>query len=122
MTDTPLASVFSGGRYVGAILHRGPKGFEAVAESGESHGCFPSQKEAAMVLQERALHDCVGCGIELRCCTVSVEHFAMPKTRAGEPQRHSLSRPDLEIGSQQRRRALRVSGSWPPRPSRGWDF
>jgi hypothetical protein len=56
MTDTPLASVFASGRYVGAILHRGPKGFEAVAESGESHGCFVSQKEAAMALQQLALH------------------------------------------------------------------
>jgi hypothetical protein len=56
MIDTPLASVFSQGRYVGAILHRGPKGFEAVAESGESHGCFPSQKEAAVALQQVALH------------------------------------------------------------------
>jgi hypothetical protein len=56
MTDTPLASVFSAGRYVGAILHRGCKGYEAVAESGESHGCFPSQKEAAVALQPLALH------------------------------------------------------------------
>jgi hypothetical protein len=56
MTDTPLASVFASGRYVGAILHRGPKGYEAVAESGESHGCFPSQKEAAVALQQVALH------------------------------------------------------------------
>ena len=30
MSETPLASVFSKGRYAGAILHRGPKGFEAV--------------------------------------------------------------------------------------------
>jgi hypothetical protein len=50
VTDTPLASVFASGRYVGAILHRGPKGYEAVAENGESHGCFPSQKEAAVAL------------------------------------------------------------------------
>jgi hypothetical protein len=62
MSNTPLASVFASGRYVGAILHRGPKGFEAVAESGESHGCFLSQKEAAAALQQRALHDCIGCG------------------------------------------------------------
>jgi hypothetical protein len=50
------------GRYVGAILHRGPEGFEAVADDGASNGCYPSQKEAAAVLQQRALHDCVGCG------------------------------------------------------------
>jgi hypothetical protein len=56
MTDTPLASVFSQGRYVGAILHRGCKGYEAVAESGESHGCFPSQREAAAARQQIALH------------------------------------------------------------------
>jgi hypothetical protein len=31
-------------------------GVEAVAESGESHGCFPSQKEAAVALQQVALH------------------------------------------------------------------
>jgi hypothetical protein len=42
MSETPLASVFSGGRYVGAILHRGPEGFEAVADNGASHGCYPS--------------------------------------------------------------------------------
>jgi hypothetical protein len=51
MSETPLASVFSGGRYVGAILHRGPKGYEAVADDGASHGCYPSQREAASTLQ-----------------------------------------------------------------------
>jgi hypothetical protein len=56
MTDTPLASVFASGRYVGAILHRGPKGYEAVGEDNASHGCFPSQKEAAAALQQVALH------------------------------------------------------------------
>jgi hypothetical protein len=56
MTDTPLASVFSQGRYAGAILHRGPKGFEAVGEDGSSHGIFPSLKEAAVALQQVALH------------------------------------------------------------------
>jgi hypothetical protein len=56
MTDTPLASVFSHGRYAGAILHRGPKGFEAVGEDGSPHGIFPSQKEAAVALQQIALH------------------------------------------------------------------
>jgi hypothetical protein len=29
---TPLASVFAQGRYVGAIQHRGPKGYEAVTD------------------------------------------------------------------------------------------
>jgi hypothetical protein len=62
MSDTPLASVFASGRYVGAILHRGPKGFEAVAEGGASHGCFPSQREAAAALQQLALHDTGCCG------------------------------------------------------------
>jgi hypothetical protein len=52
--ETPLASVFSKGRYVGAILSRGVRGFEAVAESGESHGYFPSQREAADALQQMA--------------------------------------------------------------------
>jgi hypothetical protein len=28
-----MASVFAQGRYVGAILHRGPKGFEAIGET-----------------------------------------------------------------------------------------
>ena len=32
--DTLLASVFSKGRYVGAILHRGPMGYEAIGEEG----------------------------------------------------------------------------------------
>jgi hypothetical protein len=41
---------------------RNPRGFEAVADDGASHGCYPSQKEAAAVLQQRALHECVGCG------------------------------------------------------------
>jgi hypothetical protein len=50
MTETPLASVFSRGKYCGAILHRGVQGFEAIDESGESLGCFPSQKEAAAAL------------------------------------------------------------------------
>jgi hypothetical protein len=57
-----VASVFAQGRYVGAILHRGPKGYEALGEDNASHGLFPSQKEAAAVLRQRALHDCVGCG------------------------------------------------------------
>ena len=48
-----MASVFAQGRYVGAILHRGPKGFEAVGEDNASHGCFPSQKEAAAAHQLR---------------------------------------------------------------------
>jgi hypothetical protein len=48
--NAPLASVFAQGRYVEAIFHRGPRGYEAVAESGESHSCFPSQKEAAAAL------------------------------------------------------------------------
>jgi hypothetical protein len=61
MNNTLLASVFSQGRFVGSVLHRGCKGFEAVAESGESHGCFPSQKEAAAALQQIALHaSCCG--------------------------------------------------------------
>jgi hypothetical protein len=54
MTETPLASVFSRGKFVGTILSRGPKGYEAIAESGESHGCFASQKEAAAALQQIA--------------------------------------------------------------------
>ena len=50
--ETPLASVFSKGRYVGAILSRGPKGYEAVGEDNTtSHGFFNSQKEAAAALQ-----------------------------------------------------------------------
>jgi hypothetical protein len=56
MTDTPLASVFSQGRYCGAILHRGVRGYEAIGEDNASHGCFPSQKEAAVALQQLALH------------------------------------------------------------------
>ena len=54
--DTLLASVFSKGRYVGAILHRGPMGYEAIGEEGTSHGCFPSQREAAAALQQMAVH------------------------------------------------------------------
>jgi hypothetical protein len=51
MSDTLLASVFASGRYVGAILHRGPKGFEAIgADSVTSHGLFASQREAAAAL------------------------------------------------------------------------
>jgi hypothetical protein len=53
MTETPLASVFAQGKYIGAILHRGCKGFEAVAESGESHGLFETQRAAANALQAR---------------------------------------------------------------------
>jgi hypothetical protein len=55
--DTLLASVFSKGRYVGAILHRGPMGYEAVDEVGASHGCFPSQRAAAGILQQLATHE-----------------------------------------------------------------
>jgi hypothetical protein len=58
----PLASVFSQGRYVGAILHRGPKGFEAIGDGGTSHGLFLSQKEAAAALQQISLHDAGCCG------------------------------------------------------------
>jgi hypothetical protein len=53
MTETPLASVFSKGRFVGSILSRGPKGYEAIGENNASHGLFPSQKEAAAALQAR---------------------------------------------------------------------
>jgi hypothetical protein len=56
MSETPLASVFASGRYVGAILHRGPKGFEAMGEGGESHGCCSSQREAVAALQQGATH------------------------------------------------------------------
>ena len=52
--ETLLASVFSKGRYVGAILSRGVMGYEAVDEVGTSHGCLPSQKEAAAALQQMA--------------------------------------------------------------------
>ena len=49
--DTPLASVFSCGKYVGAILSRGVRGYEAVTEDNTtSLGCFPSQREAAAAL------------------------------------------------------------------------
>ena len=51
-----LASVFSCGKYCGAILHRGPKGYEAIGEDNASHGCFPSQREAAAALQQMAVH------------------------------------------------------------------
>jgi hypothetical protein len=57
-----MASVFAQGRYVGAILHRGPKGYEAIGEDNSSLGLFNSQKEAAALLQQRALRDCAGCG------------------------------------------------------------
>jgi hypothetical protein len=40
--NTPPASVFASGRYVGTILHRGPKGFEAIGEDNASHGFFNS--------------------------------------------------------------------------------
>ena len=55
MTETPLASVFAQGRYVGAILSRGVCGYEAVgADNTTSHGFFNSQKEAAAALQQMA--------------------------------------------------------------------
>jgi hypothetical protein len=50
-----MASVFAQGRYVGAILHRGPKGYEALGDGGTSHGLFLSQKEAAVALQQIAV-------------------------------------------------------------------
>ena len=56
MTETPLTSVFSRGRYVGAILSRGVRGFEAIGKDNASHGFFNSQKEAATALQQMALH------------------------------------------------------------------
>jgi hypothetical protein len=56
MTETPLASVFAQGRYVGAILSRGVRGYEAIGEDNTSHGYFPSQKEAAAALQQMAAH------------------------------------------------------------------
>ena len=55
--DTLLASVFSKGRYVGAILHRGIQGYEAINEEGTSQGSFPSQREAAAALQQLAVHE-----------------------------------------------------------------
>jgi hypothetical protein len=51
--EAPLASVFACGKFVGSILHRGVRGFEAIGEdSTTSLGCFPSQKEAAAALQQ----------------------------------------------------------------------
>jgi hypothetical protein len=55
--ETLLASVFAQGKYCGAILSRGPKGYEAIGECGESHGCFLSQREAAAALQQLAIHE-----------------------------------------------------------------
>ena len=55
--EAPLASVFACGKFVGSILHRGPKGFEAVSEDNTtSLGCFPSQAAAAAALQQMAVH------------------------------------------------------------------
>ena len=54
--ESLLASVFAQGKYCGAILSRGPKGYEAVDDCGKSHGCFLSQKEAAAALQELSRH------------------------------------------------------------------
>jgi hypothetical protein len=51
-----MASVFAQGRYVGAILSRGVRGFEAIDGENESHGFFNSQREAAAVLQQMAVH------------------------------------------------------------------
>ena len=45
MSETPLASVFSAGRYVGAILHRGPKGFEAVADDARAMAATRHRKK-----------------------------------------------------------------------------
>jgi hypothetical protein len=59
MTETPLASVFAQGHFVGTVLSRGPKGFEAIAESGESHGLFETQRAAANALQELALKEII---------------------------------------------------------------
>lgn len=56
MTETPLASVFASGHFVGTVLSRGPKGYEAIGEDNASHGYFPSQKEAAEALQRMAAH------------------------------------------------------------------
>jgi hypothetical protein len=42
-----MASVFAQGRYVGAILHRGVAGYEAIGDGGTSHGLFNSQKEGS---------------------------------------------------------------------------
>jgi hypothetical protein len=52
--ETPLASVFSKGKFVGSILHRGVMGFEAVGEDNTtSHGLFETQRAAANALQAR---------------------------------------------------------------------
>jgi hypothetical protein len=63
-----VAIAFMGVAVVAMLLihnmgaHRSPKGYEAIGEDNASHGCFPSQKEAAAALQQVALHDCIGCG------------------------------------------------------------
>jgi hypothetical protein len=66
MTETPLASVFSCGKFVGSILHRGPQGYEAIDEGNTSHGYFPSQKAAAAALQKMA-RECANryCGVNM---------------------------------------------------------
>ena len=55
--ESLLASVFAQGKYCGAILSRGPKGYEAVDDCGQSHGCFLSQREAAAALQQLAVYE-----------------------------------------------------------------
>ena len=58
MTDfrSPLASVFTQGRYAGAILSRGKCGYEAVDVNERSIGFFASQAEAAAALQGMSIH------------------------------------------------------------------
>jgi hypothetical protein len=56
MTETPLASVFASGHFVGTVLSRGPMGFEAIGEDNASRGFFLSQREAAAALQQMAAH------------------------------------------------------------------
>jgi hypothetical protein len=58
--ETLLASVFAQGRYCGAILSRGVMGYEAIDETGKSHGCFPSQRDAAAAAALQQMAACPG--------------------------------------------------------------
>jgi len=51
----PLVSVFDGRKFLGTVLPRGPKGYEALDANEESLGLFPTQADAANAICKKEL-------------------------------------------------------------------
>jgi hypothetical protein len=58
IAQTPLLTVFDGGRPIGFIVHRGVTGYESFDANEISLGMFETQHRAATALRELAAAPC----------------------------------------------------------------